>query len=86
MFQFCISLPQITIPSNITSIKKGAFNGCESLMSITVKAVTPPSIQSNTFNGVPLDCTIYVPAESVEAYKAKTNWAARADYIFAIEE
>lgn len=46
-----------------------------------VKAVTPPTIENNTFNDIPSDAIIYVPTESVEAYKAATNWSAQASKI-----
>lgn len=85
-FSCCTILADIIIPDNIGSIGTNAFRDCTALKSVTVEAETPPTIQSSTFSGVPSDCAFYVPAASVEAYKAATNWSARADYIFAIEE
>lgn len=86
VFLSCTKLASITIGNGITTIGNGAFMNCQKLKSVTIKAETPPTIQSNTFSGVPADCAFYVPAASVEAYKAATNWSARADYIFPIEE
>lgn len=85
VFQNCTQLPSIDIPSTVTSIAD-AFIMCSCLRNITVRAVNPPTIQSTTFNIVPADANIYVPAESVEAYKAAQYWSARAAHIQAIQE
>lgn len=84
--QNCKNITNVTIGSGIKEIMSNAFNACSGLISLTVKATTPPTLASNSLTSVPADCAIYVPAESVDAYKAATNWSARADYIFAIEE
>lgn len=84
-FHACVKLDSIVIGGSVESIGSYAFQFCSAL-SITVKANIPPTIQSNTFANVPAERPIYVPSESVEAYKTATNWSARADYIFAIEE
>ena len=83
-FSNCTSLASVTIPSSVKSIGSYAFNSCTSLASVTCESLTPPTISSNTFNNVPATCPIYVPAESVDAYKAANNWKARAKYIQAI--
>lgn len=83
---YCEQLERVVFGSGVTRIGAQAFYNCKRLKSITVKATTPPAIVNNTFTNVPADCAIYVPAESVDAYKAATNWSKRADYIFAIEE
>lgn len=82
-FQNCTSLTSITIPSGVTSIKSEAFYNCTSLTSITVEATTPPTLGSSAFNKTN-DCPIYVPAESVDAYKTATNWSSYASRIKAI--
>jgi hypothetical protein len=71
--------------NNVTSMKS-TFQHVETLKSFTIKTETPPTIDIHTFWQVPADCAIYVPANSVDAYKTATNWSDRADYIFAIEE
>ena len=79
------SLPEITIPSTMTSMGANAFQSCWSLMTIRMLPTTPPSIQSNTFNSVPTNAMIIVPAGCGETYKAATNWSARAAYIVEAE-
>lgn len=85
-FRSCKAIEKVTIGNGITKINANAFTDNTELKSVTIKATTPPSIQSTTFQNVPSDCAFYVPSASVEAYKSATNWSARADYIFPIEE
>ena len=73
------NLKQITIGSGITSIGNQATTNSYSIQSITIKATTPPTISELTWQST--TCPIYVPAESVDAYKTATNWSALADRI-----
>ena len=80
-FYVCSGLTSINIPSGVTSIGSDAFNGCRSLTSVTVNATTPPTLPNvNVFNNTN-NCPIYVPSESVDAYKAATNWSTYASRI-----
>lgn len=79
-FQACSSLTSITIPSSVTSIGVWTFRNCSGLTSVTVKAVTPPTLGFSSFDGTN-NCPIYVPAETVDAYKAATNWKTYASRI-----
>ena len=79
-FNNCTNLTSITLPSGVTTIGNYAFNNCRSLTSVTVNALTPPKLGSSVFNNTN-DCPIYVPAESVEAYKAANNWSSYASRI-----
>jgi hypothetical protein len=77
-------LTSIAIPDGVTSIGDDAFASCRSLESVYCKAITPPSLGKDVFKDlntltIPsgfanLGCAIYVPTESVNAYKAATNW------------
>lgn len=84
-FRDCRGLTSATIGNSVTTISNNAFYNCFLLASVTCTATTPPTIYNATFQNVPADCAIYVPAESVEAYKAKQYWSDRADYIQAIQ-
>ena len=76
-FYGCTSLTSIEIPSGVTEIGSYVFYGCTSLTSVTITAVTPPTIGTDVFTNAPV--TIYVPAESVDAYK--TAWSGYASLI-----
>ena len=82
-FNGCRGLTSINIPSGVTTIGDSAFNLCSYLTSITVEATTPPTLGSSTFLNTN-NCPIYVPAASVETYKAASNWSYYASRIQAI--
>ena len=50
------------------------FNGCESLSSIYCKATVPPYIDMSTFSFMKSEPKIYVPKQSLSAYKTAYNW------------
>ena len=87
MFTGCESLQSVTFGSGIVSIGDAPFLKCSKMNKITLKATTPPSLKIDLFrdsqHDVPADLEIYVPAESVEAYKSSESWAKYADYIMA---
>lgn len=84
-FQSSNALTSVTIGSGVTSIGDNAFNGCSGLTSVTVSAETPPTLGTSAFDDNASGRKIYVPAESVEAYKSAENWSTYADSIFPIE-
>ena len=71
-FTNCNMLQNVRLEA-VTYISDYAFYGCGGLQSVTVLAQTPPAITEYTFE-VGEDITVYVPAESVEAYKADSSW------------
>lgn len=83
-FEWCYGLTSVTIGSGITSIGVFAFGGCSGLTSITIEATTPPTLGADVFDNTN-DCPIYVPEESVNAYKNATNWSTYASRIQAID-
>ena len=93
-FAGCSSLTSIDIPSGITNIGNGAFVDCSGLTSITINAITPPNLVAaasmpvghiyTNFNYTN-DCPIYVPSESVAAYKSASGWSTYASRIQAIQ-
>ena len=82
-FASCRCLTSITIPDNVTKIGGAAFSGCSSLTSVYCKAITPPAGDGNMFDYNASGRMIYVPAESVEAYKSAEWWRAYAYAIVA---
>ena len=80
----CSSLTSITIPDSVTEIGYAAFAGCSRLTIAYCKSVTPPTAlfdnRSYLWNGFSQN-SIYVPMESVEAYKSAEGWSEYADRI-----
>jgi hypothetical protein len=63
----------LIIPNSVTSIGIAAFYGWILVPYIEIQATTPPTLaNTNAFNNQN-DAPIYVPDESVEAYKEATN-------------
>ena len=73
-FYDCSGLKTVTIGSGVTSIGSGAFERCTGLTSVTCHAQKVPSAGSYVFYNVPSTATLYVPAETVEAYKYASQW------------
>ena len=80
-FSNCKNLTSITIPNSVTSIGKMAFKYCKNLTSVYCMAITPPKGNSSMFDSNASGRKIYVPRNSVDAYKAKLYWRDYADYI-----
>lgn len=80
-------LTSIDLPSSVTSIGNRSFYGCSSLTSITIRATTPPALDSSynyTFPTTSQNYKIYVPASAVNTYKTTSKWSYWASKIQAI--
>ena len=77
---YCQQLTRVTIGNGITHIGEFAFGYCISLTNITIHATTPPTLDNaNAFLNT--NCPIYVPVQSLNAYKTATNWSSLASRI-----
>lgn len=83
-FSHSAKLKEVILPESIISIDGRAFTEDNGL-KVTLKALTPPSIQNGTTN-IPTTCIFKVPSKSLEAYKSAASWSAIANQIVAIEE
>lgn len=82
-FRECASLTEVNLPSTLTIIRSNSFYDCTSLTTVKIAAMTPPTLEANVFRNAPL-AHIYVPAASVDAYKAASGWSSFASIIEAI--
>lgn len=81
-FKQCSQMEKVTIPESVEDIGMVAFYNCVNLRSITCLATIPPKAhkdidrgKDDTFTGLlPALITVYVPTQSVEAYKKDSKW------------
>ena len=79
-FSECYSINSIILPKNVISIDYGAFYHCENLSNIICNAITPPVINQiapEAFTN--FSATLYVPCESIEAYRNHEIWGQFAN-------
>jgi hypothetical protein len=74
---------EIEIPSTVTEIGTYCF-AYTGITTVICKPTTPPALGTGAFTSDTAGFTIKVPAASVAAYKAATNWSSYADYIVGV--
>lgn len=83
-FYGCSSVSSFTLGTGVTYLGANVFRNCTGLNSVTVLATTPPSFGGSANFTDTNDCPIYVPAASVDTYKAASGWSTYASRIQAI--
>ena len=79
-FAYCYGLASVAIPNGVTTIGNDAFADCYGMAHYYVYRTTPPTLGGGTrvFDNIPADCVIHVPAASLSAYQAATNWSTHS--------
>lgn len=80
-FTSCPNLTEIVIPNSVTLIGDYSFGNRQTLVTIKINSVVPPSLGSDMVFWPKNNCQIYVPSESVDAYKSATYWSDYSDNI-----
>lgn len=84
-FKSCSRLETVDLPANTYQILDYVFQSCSALKTLICRAVTPPAIYSTAFSGVTFD-VIYVPDNSLSAYKSASNWSKYASVMKPLSE
>ena len=85
-FCCCTHLESVTIGDSVTTIGDYAFSDCDSLTSVYCEAITPPILVGDMVFFDNADSRkIYVPTESIDAYKTAEGWSDYADDIVAYD-
>ena len=82
-FRQCEALQSLYLPATLTEIGERSFEDCKNLTSLYIAATTPPTLSSDAFNVVADELKIYVPFESLNAYR--TNWSEYSDRFVAYD-
>ena len=76
LFYECTGLEGVKLHKDVEAIESQAFCNCFGIYSIVSEAKNPPSIISNSFDGVAKDnFTLEVPEASVARYRTASNWS-----------
>lgn len=73
-FWDCKEMTSLTIYGDVATIGDYAFRNCSKIASITCEAATPPTCIYQCLNSVTKTIPLYVPSESVNAYKEAKEW------------
>ncbi|MBO6253522.1 MAG: leucine-rich repeat domain-containing protein [Bacteroidaceae bacterium] len=84
-FDNCANLNFVRLPSTLTAINSFAFQRCGSSMTVICEAGTPPTYGSIAFTTSNVS-VVYVPDDSVDAYKAASGWNSLASKIHPLSE
>mgnify|MGYP003294539095 CR=1 FL=1 len=79
-FERCYSLEYVDIASTVTHMYDGTFFWCDSIKEVYCRPTVPPSTTYGNHFTSSLT-KLYVPRESVEAYKSASYWNRIADQI-----
>ena len=77
--------PTIVLPASVTVVGS-CLRGNNVIVNFICKATTPPTVGSINWIETNALQAIYVPDDSVEAYKTATNWSLKASIIYGISD
>ena len=80
-FYDCVRLKEVTLPSTLKTMGQSIFYFSADLEKVTCRAIVPPTVEKDVLTdtdnynaSIIPNATLYVPAESLEAYKTAAAW------------
>jgi len=74
-FSGCSALKSFAFGSKVQTIGEEAFSDCTAMTSLTSHNPVPPVCGTQALDDInKWDCTLYVPAASIDTYKAAPQW------------
>ena len=71
-----VPLTEVYLPGTMAELRKMCFTGISTITRMTCLAVTPPIVGEGAIAGSTYaDATLYVPLQSVEAYRNADGWS-----------
>ena len=93
IFSYCTNLVLVDIGDKCTTIKSNSFGRFVGTygndITFIIRAITPPELADRLISTQSVRAkigVIYVPDESLEAYKTATNWSYYADILKPLSE
>lgn len=78
-------LTKIVFPTSVTSLGRWMFSDSYQLKELYFMSTTPPAGNNTMFDRTDPNLKIYVPRESVDAYKNAPYWCDKASQIFGYD-
>ncbi len=76
-FAGSVRLEALTLPESLTDVGEYALTSMPSLARLIVRSPQPPSVEANSIGSdVASAATLYVPEQSIAAYRAAPGWKA----------
>ena len=76
-----VDLRKVTLGKSVNRVLSNAFKGCIHLSELYCNPTTPPACVTTVFDeDTYLDCTLYVPEESLNLYKTANVWKNFYDF------
>ena len=69
----CSLLSSVTLPESVASVNDYAFYDCPGLTKVICQSTVPPVASEDSFDYY-VQATLFVPNESLEAYRAHEEW------------
>ena len=83
-YAYCDSLRVPRFGSKVRMVGNYSFTECSHLREVTVLAAEPPNVQPTAFFQLPPMVVLYVPEQSLEAYRQHPVWG-RFEMIESLE-
>lgn len=84
-FSWCENLVSVKLGAGVSSLGGFIVSDCPKLTNLTIHATTPPQVVENTFQE-DINYTIFVPSNSLNAYKEASGWSRLSPYMYAAPE
>lgn len=85
VFRGCKNLRVVKL-RDVTTIGYASFYGCTALEKLVIDNITPPTLGTNALKECNNTFLVYVPDESVTAYREASGWSSYADRIKPLSE
>lgn len=87
MFYNCMLIKELRFDKSLTYLNNQTFSGASFCVKYVFESITPPTLaNTQAFQSINALAKIYVPDDSVNAYKTASNWSTYASCIYPISD